>query len=176
MSRNCLLFLSYKLLQKAKTMCYQPESSIEINNVRAKIIARSFGSHYSKNSENQWRFKISSTHLMLYLNGVLMDQVVKACTHKQVLPEGSEFISDANIFISSIVFLKPVDININEIMLENPASLSIRFCRLILIEFSKETPEETAIAVDEIKAQITTLVPTLSINTVKVLKSSIHYF
>ena len=46
-------------------------------------------------------------------------------------------------------------------MWENPVPSSVRFCRPILIEFSKETPEKTKSVVDEIEAQKDALTPTL---------------
>lgn len=62
--------------------------------------------------------------------------------YKQVLAEESELISETNLFISSLVPLKLVNINTNETVWENPDPSSVRFCRPILIEFSKETPEK----------------------------------
>ncbi|KAL4720538.1 hypothetical protein ACJJTC_001434 [Scirpophaga incertulas] len=51
--------------------------------------------------------------------------------------------------------------NTNEVLWNSPAPSSVRFCRPILIEFSKETPEKTTLVVNDINAQILALNPSL---------------
>ncbi|KAL4713612.1 hypothetical protein ACJJTC_016695 [Scirpophaga incertulas] len=46
-TKNCLLFPSYKSIREAKRMCYPPDSSIEITNIKAKIKLQDLLDHTS---------------------------------------------------------------------------------------------------------------------------------
>lgn len=159
--KNCLLFPSYPSILEAKKMCYPPKSSIEITNISAKIKLQDLLDHTTARIlQINDIYKDGLTHLNLYSKWGC-DGSSGQSEYKQILPEESELISDANLFISSLVPLKLIEVNTNKVLWENPVPSSVRFCRPILIEFSKETPEKTTSVVNEINAQIATLSPTL---------------
>lgn len=81
--------------------------------------------------------------------------------YKQILSGESELISDANLLISSLVPIKLINENTNDMIWQNPTPSSVRFCQPISIEFSKETPEKTNNLVNDIEAQIRVLAPQL---------------
>lgn len=83
------------------------------------------------------------------------------CEYKQILAGESELISDANLLISSLVPIRLINEDTNDVIWQNPSS--VRFCRPISIEFSKETPEKTNNLVNDIEAQIRVLAPTSAI-------------
>lgn len=160
-AKNCLLFPSYKSIQEAKGKCYPPRSSIEINNIKAKVKLQDLLDHtIARILQIDGVYKVGNTHLMLYSKWGC-DGSSGQSEYKQVLAEESELISDTNLFIASLVPLKLVNMNTNETVWENPVPSSVRFCRPILIEFSKETPEKTTSVVNEIDAQKDALTPTL---------------
>ena len=80
--------------------------------------------------------------------------------YKQTLPQESELISDANLFVASLVPIKLVDSGNNNVIWENLITSSTRYCRPISIEFSKETPEKTKEVVSNIEHEISLLQPT----------------
>lgn len=160
-TKNCLLFPSYKSIREAKRMCYPPETSVEITNIKAQIKLQDLLDHTSARLlKINDVYKVGSTHLMLYSKWGC-DGSSGQSEYKQPLSEESDLISDSNLFISSLVPLRLIDTNTNEVLWTNPVPSSVRFCRPILIEFSKETAEKTTLVVSEINAQILALNPSL---------------
>ncbi|KAL4705902.1 hypothetical protein ACJJTC_017484 [Scirpophaga incertulas] len=124
-TKNCLLFPSYKSIREAKRMCYPPDSSIEITNIKAKIKLQDLLDHTSARLiKIDDVYKQGLNHLNLYSKWGC-DGSSGQSEYKQPLPE------------------------------------EMRFCRPILIEFSKETPEKTTLVVNDINAQILALNPSL---------------
>lgn len=105
-------------------------------------------------------YKNGQNHLLLYSKWCC-DGSSGQSQYKQALPEESELISDANLFITSFVPIRLTDEESGAIIWQNPVPSSVRFCRPISIEFCKETPEKTKSVVDEIKNQIQTLLPSI---------------
>ena len=79
--------------------------------------------------------------------------------YKQILSGESQFVSDSNLLISSLVPIRLVDNVSKNIVWQNPVPSSVRYCRPISIEFSKETPEKTKSVVEDIEKQIQRLQP-----------------
>lgn len=160
--RNCSIFPPYYKIQEAKQRCYPPSSAIEITNTHAKILNlqdlldHTAASILAINSV----YKTGLTHLVLFSKWGC-DGSSGQSQYKQKLPEESELISDANLFITSLVPIKLINELTGDIVWQNPVPSSVRFCRPISIEFCKETPEKTKAVVDEIKNQIISLDPSL---------------
>lgn len=53
--------------------------------------------------------------------------------YKQVLPEESDLISDANLFIASLVPIRLIDETTNTVVWKNETCSSVRYCRPILL-------------------------------------------
>ena len=114
MAKNCFLFPSYNSIREAKKSCYPPQSSYEVTNVKAKIKLQDLLDHTTARILNiNDVYNGRSNQLILYSKWGC-DGSSGQSEYKQVLPEESEFISDANLFISSIVPLKLIDIDTNE--------------------------------------------------------------
>lgn len=159
--KNCLLFPSYNSIRDAKKMCYPPASTIQITNIQAKINLQDLLDHTTARIlKINDVYKIGSNHLKLYTKWGC-DGSSGQSEYKQVLTEENELISDANLFICSLVPIKLCNEDTKETLWQNPAPSSVRYCRPILIEFSKETPDKTRSVVNDINAQIATLEPTL---------------
>lgn len=160
--RRCFLLPSYTKIWDAKQHCYPPISSIEITNTYAKII-------YFQDLLDHTAARIllidfvytnELKNLILYSKWGC-DGSSGQSEYKQKLPGESELISDANLFIASFVPIRLIDESTGRIVWQNPAPSSVRFCRPILIEFSKETPEKTRTVVENIQNQINNLRPSL---------------
>lgn len=160
--RSCYIFPPYYKIQEIKQRCYPPSSAIEITNTHAKILnlqdlldhtaARILAiDSVSKNG---------LSHLVLYSKWGC-DGSSGQSQYKQTLPEESELVSDANLFITSLVPIKLMNEITGDIVWQNPVPSSVRYCRPISIEFCKETPQKTKAVVDEIKNQIISLGPSL---------------
>jgi hypothetical protein len=160
--RNCPLFPPYYKIQEMKKRCYPPASSIEITNTYAKILkVQDLLDHTAARILSiDAVYQNGQKHLLLYSKWGC-DGSSGQSQYKQKLPEESEFISDANLFITSFVPIRLIDEESGAIIWQNPVPSSVRFCRPISIEFSKETPEKTKSVVDEIKNQIQTLLPSI---------------
>ena len=160
--RSCKLFPPYYKIQECKESCYPPPSSIEVTNTYAKIISlQSLLDHTIARIlliENV--YKEGLKNMILYSKWGC-DGSSGQSEYKQKLPEESELISDANLFITSFVPIKLTDETTGTTVWQNPVPSSVRFCRPILIEFSKETPEKTKTVVDNIQNQIDNLNPSL---------------
>lgn len=160
--RNCSLLPPYYKLQDEKRKCYPPTSSIEITNTYAKVTSlqdlldHTVGRLLMIDSV----YKRDLKHLILYSKWGC-DGSSGQSEYKQVLPQESDLISDANMFISSFVPIKLIDEITGTILWQNPVPSSVRFCRPISVEFSKETPEKTKAVVDNIQSQINSLSPSI---------------
>jgi hypothetical protein len=145
-----------------KKRCYPPASSIEITNTYAKILkVQDLLDHTAARilSINAV-YQNGQKHLLLYSKWGCVGSSGQS-QNKQKLPEESEFIFDVNLFITSFVPIRLIDEESGAIIWQNPVPSSVRFCRPMLIEFSKETPEKTKAVVDEIKNQIQALLPSI---------------
>lgn len=157
--KACKVFPTYKKLAEAKTACYPSISSIEITDILAKVKMQALLDHTVErilniNSIN----RTSSNELILYSKWGC-DGSSGQSEYKQILSGEGEFISDANLLISSLVPLKLVEKGTKELIWQNPTPSSVRFCRPILIEFSKETVENTRRVIHEVEEQIHSLKP-----------------
>lgn len=159
--RNVSIFPPYYKLQEAKRQCYPPRSSMEITNISAKVNLQDLLDHTtSRLLMIDSVYKIGLNNLMLYSKWGC-DGSSGQSEYKQVLPEESQLVSDANLFVSSLVPIKLIDQATGCIIWQNPAPSSVRFCRPISIEFSKETPDNTRAVVNDILSQINNLSPSL---------------
>lgn len=151
---------SYQILSEAKKACYPPASSITVTNISAKINLQDLLDHtvcriikIKSGSTNYNRLKLFTKWGCDGSSG--------QSEYKQILPEENEQISDANLFIVSLVPLRLVDEETSTVIWQNPTCSSVRYCRPISLEFAKETPEKTTAVVSEIEAKINQLISTL---------------
>lgn len=160
--RKCTMFPPYYKIQEIKQTCYPPSSTIEITNTYAKVInIQDLLDHTVARI-----LKINPVFLEQHRNLILYckwgcDGSSGQSQYKQKLPEESETISDANLFVTSLVPIRLIDDLSQAIIWQNPVPSSVRYCRPISIEFCKETPEKTKAVVDEITRQIESLRPSL---------------
>lgn len=153
--RKCCIFPPYYKIQEIKRSCYPPSSTIEITNTYAKVInIQDLLDHTAARI-----LKIDSVFQKQHRTLILYskwgcDGSSGQSQYKQILAEESETISDANLFITSLVPIRLVDVQSGSVVWQNPVPSSVRFCRPISIEFCKETPEKTKAVVDDIKKQI----------------------
>lgn len=160
--RKCFMLPPYYKIQDCKKSCYPPDSSIEITNTYAKV----------KSLQDLLDHTVSRILLIDSVNVTGQKNLVLyskwGCDgssgqteYKQKLPEESEQVSDANLFITSLVPIRLTDESNGAIVWQNPVPSSVRFCRPISIEFSKETPEKTRAVVSDVQSQIDNLQPSL---------------
>lgn len=150
---------SYKTLSTAKNECYPPPSSITVTNISAEVHLQELLDHTVARILKASSVLTNSKRLKLYSKWGC-DGSSGQSEYKQVLLEESADISDANLFIVSLVPLKLVDEENNSVVWQNPTCSSVRYCRPILIEFAKETIEKTNSVVNHMKTQISQLIPT----------------
>lgn len=160
--RNCCIFPPYYKIQKSKEQCYPPKEALQITNTFAKVISlQDLLDHTgSRILMIESVYKTGLRDLLLYSKWGC-DGSSGQSEYKQKLPEESNVISDANLFIVSMVPIRLIDRATGNIIWQNPAPSSIRFCRPIQIEYSKETPEKTKTVVNQVKDQIKLLNPSL---------------
>lgn len=132
------MFPTYYKVHEIKTTCYPPSSAIEITDTSAKIVRlQDLLDHTAARI-----LKIDSVYrnglknLLLYSKWGC-DGSSGQSQYKQKLPEESELISDANLFITSLVPIKLINELTGDVVWQNPVPSSVRFCRPILIEFCK---------------------------------------
>lgn len=157
MKKNLDILPSYNILTNAKKLCYPPPSSIEITDTCAKVNLQDLLDHTTARI-----LKIENIYNPTKRNLQLLtkwgcDGSSGQSEYKQILPNESNLVSDANLFIASLVPIKLIDTETKEILWQNPACSSIRYCRPILLEFAKETPEKTRSVVGDIRDQINNL-------------------
>lgn len=159
--KNCSVFPSYPTLVEAKKMCYPPDSSIIITNISAKVNLQDLLDHtVARILLIDSVYKNSLRKLKLFCKWGC-DGSSGQSEYKQVLPEESDLISDANLFIASLVPIRLIDETTNIVVWKNETCSSVRYCRPILLEFAKETPEKTASVVADINNQKQNLSPSL---------------
>lgn len=152
--KNSDMLPSYKILNNAKSMCYPPSSSIEVTDTSAKVKLQDLLDHtIGRILMIGGVYRPSQRRLKLFSKWGC-DGSSGQSEYKQVLQDESDLIADANLFMSSLVPLKLTDEDTNEVVWYNPACSSVRYCRPILMEFSKETPEKTRSVVNDIRSQI----------------------
>lgn len=156
--RKCCIFPSYYKIQEIKKSCYPPLTTLEITNTYGKVInIQDLLDHtVARILKIESVFQEQYRTLTLYSKWGC-DGSSGQSQYKQILPEESETISDANLFITSLVPIRLVDKQSGYVVWQNPVPSSVRFCRPISIEFCKETPEKTKAVVDDITRQIEAL-------------------
>lgn len=155
--KECTLLPSYKTVREAKEECYPDQ--IEITEVSATVKLQSLLDHTSKRILMIDSLNIVNSSQLLLYSKWGCDGSSGQSEYKQILSGESALISDSNLFISSLVPIKLVDEISQSVIWQNPTPSSVRYCRPILIKFTKETPEITRAIVDDIEAQICTLTP-----------------
>lgn len=159
--KDCLLFPSYYSIREAKRMCYPMSSAITITGVKAEAKIQELLDHtVARILMIDSVYKVGAKHLKLYCKWGC-DGSSGQSVYKQTLPGESDIISDANLFICSLVPIRLINLDNNDVLWINPVPSSVRFCRPISIEFCKETPEKTRSAIENIKEQINSLIPCL---------------
>lgn len=156
-NKNFDILPSYHILTNAKKLCYPPPSSIQITDTSAKVNLQDLLDHTSARIlkiENVYNPARKSLKLFTKWG---CDGSSGQSEYKQVLTGESDLVSDANLFIASLVPIKLTDTETNEVIWQNPACSSIRYCRPILMELAKETPEKTRSVVGDIRGQINNL-------------------
>ena len=149
---------SYKKLKDAKVECYP--TPIEITDISAKVTLQSLLDHTCKRILMIDSVDLQeSSQLRLYTKWGC-DGSSGQSEYKQILHDESSLISDSNLFVASLVPIRLCDELTQKVIWQNPSTASVRYCRPISIEFSKETPEKTRATVDEVEAQIRTLLRT----------------
>lgn len=163
--KNLNLFPAYKYVLEAKTQCYP--DNMEISDIGAKIKLQSLLDHTVTRllMLDSINLPGGDARLILYCKWGC-DGSSGQSEYKQILSGESKLISDANLLIASLVPLKLVSEVDESVIWQNPSPSSVRFCRPILIEFAKETPEKTRSIVTDIETQILALTPSsVLINT-----------
>lgn len=159
--KNIFVFPSYNMILDAKKMCYPPRSSIEINDIGASIKLKDLLDHtVARILQINSVHKSGHRNLKLYVKWGC-DGSSGQSEYKQALPDETQLISDANLFIASLVPIKLIDLSTNLVVWQNTTCSSVRYCRPISIKFVKETPQQTRETVDDIKRQIDELTPSL---------------
>lgn len=153
------VFPSYQILAEAKKDCYPLASSISVTNISAKVNLQDLLDHTACRILKIDSVSKNITRLKLYSKWGC-DGSSGQSEYKQVLPEENEQISDANMFIVSLVPLRLVDEESKAVIWQNPTCSSVRYCRPISLELAKETPEKTTAVVSELEAKINELTPT----------------
>ncbi|CAH0713897.1 unnamed protein product, partial [Brenthis ino] len=155
------MFPSYPTLVEAKKMCCPPDSSITITNISAKVNLQDLLDHtVARILIIDSVYENSLRKLKLFCKWGC-DESAGQSEYKQVLPEESDVISDANLFIASLVPIRLIDETTNTVVWMNETCSSVRYCRPVLLEFAKETPEKTAFVVAVINNQKQNLSPSL---------------
>jgi len=81
--------------------------------------------------------------------------------YKQIITEdGTQIVTDANMFMTSLVPLRLKFLNSENLLWKNPRPSSPHFCRPIKFQYQKETKELIQSEVENIRNQINSLVPT----------------
>lgn len=156
--KNFKVLPSYKTLAEAKAECYP--DGITVTDIKASVALQHLLNHTVKRIMKIDNVDVSDTlESILYVKWGC-DGSTGQAEFKQILKGESELISDANLFIASIVPLKLVNSQNNRIIWENKVPSSNRYCRPIFIEFTKETPAKTKQSVLDIEMEISRLYPT----------------
>lgn len=159
--KNIFILPSYKVILDAKKMCYPPSSGIEINDIGASIKLQDLLDHtIARILQINSVYKPGYRNLKLYVKWGC-DGSSGQSEYKQALPGETQLISDANLFIASLVPIKLIDLSTNLVVWQNTTCSSVRYCRPISMKFVKETPQQTKETVDNIKRQIEDLTPSL---------------
>lgn len=159
--KNVFVFPSYNMILDAKKMCYPFDSSIEIDAIGASVKLQDLLDHtIARILKIDSVYKPTYKKLKLYVKWGC-DGSSGQSEYNQALPGENQLISDANLFIASLVPIKVVDLSTNLVVWQNSRCSSVRYCRPISIKFVKETPQHTKDVVDNIKRQINELVPSL---------------
>lgn len=166
LEKRCSVFPPYYKLQEAKKSCYPSPLQISDTCAKVKYLQDILDHTATRILMIESPEKNDCNSLTLY-SKYGCDGSSGQAEYKQVLSEESIQVSDANLFIASLVPLRLINNETNAIIWQNPAPSSVRFCRPILIEFCKETPAKTKEVVEDIKRQIKSLLPT------KIIKNEI---
>ncbi|CAB3239315.1 unnamed protein product [Arctia plantaginis] len=162
---NSNLYPAYYLVQEAKTKCYPPEDSIEVTDTYAEI-------------KLQALLNLTSQRICEVQQDVIEQHCTSECSKKlrliskwgcdgssaqsrykqRISGEGLE-CSDEHMFSVSLVPLRLIQEDSNNIIWQNPRPNSTRFCRMIRFSYKKETKEVIKSEVNIIKTQISKLVP-----------------
>lgn len=151
----------YKILE-AKKSCYPPSTSLEITNTYAKV---KYLQHLLDHTASRI-LMIDTVDIKNIRNLTLYckwgcDGSSGQSEYKQSFPEESNLISDAYMFITSLVPIRLIDEESGLIVWENLVCSSVRYCRPISIEYCKETPAKTEEVVGNIQNQIKFLSETI---------------
>lgn len=162
LERKLPVFPPYYKIQKAKRSCYPPPASIEITNTYAKVKSlQDLLDHTTARIVMIESVEIKNLQRLTLYCKWGCDGSSGQSEYKQPFPEESNIISDANLFITSLVPIKLVDEDTGYTVWQNPAPSSVRFCRPISIELCKETPAKTKEVVENIETQIKLLSPSI---------------
>lgn len=155
------VFPSYQSLGEAKKNCYPLTSSITVTNISAKVNLQDLLDHTACRIMKIHTIPENFNKLKLYSKWGC-DGSSGQSEYKQVLPEEREQISDANLFIVSLVPLRLVDEESKTVIWQNPTCSSVRYCRPISLELAKETKDITTSVVNGLETKINELTPTLA--------------
>lgn len=155
--KKCSILPSYQMLAQAKELCYPPESSITVTDIGAKVQVQDLLDHTARRIlQIDSIYTSGSTNLKLFTKWGC-DGSSGQSEYKQILLGENDKISDANLFIASLVPIKLINTDTNMVLWQNKTFSSVRYCRPILIEFSKETPDKTKEVVNALQNQINQL-------------------
>lgn len=150
-------FPPYTVIQTAKRQCYPDPQFINITESSAEISLQALLNHTA------FRLLKSQSEVLVTQEAKSLQLICKwgfdgsaQSTYKQKFSDVS--VSDANIFITSLVPIKITSIN-NSIIWQNVRTSSTRYCRPIRFQFKKETAELSRNEKDYISKQIEHLVP-----------------
>lgn len=155
MRRN--IFPSYANIVLQKNRCYPEKKSITIGESGASVDLQSLLDHTVKRlveSEN-----ITETSPLQIISKYGMDSSSGQSQYKQIFKNNNDKqLNDASVFMISLVPLQlksPA-----KIIWENPMPSSTKLCRPIRFYFAKETIEFTKQQHEEIRHEVSNLVPT----------------
>lgn len=164
LQQNCRLYPSYKKLLEAKNFCYPPRSAIKISENCAEVKLQQLLNHTAERIIKTQKTVVDILNtedlqnLKLFLKWGC-DGSSGQSEYKQTF-EG-EGISDASVFLTSLVPLKLVCLNEQKevVIWKNPRTSSARFCRPLRMQFLQETVEATEAEIRYVENQIKQLVP-----------------
>lgn len=156
-SMNCRLYPPYYKVKEAKELCYP--SDVSITEISAEIKLQSLIDHTTR------RLCTVQEDVIKSLPDDSFDIVIKwgcdGADQKRYRQKFSnENFNDESLFSVSMVPIQIYSVKDKKIVWKNLAPSSTRYCRPIKFMFAKETTNLINTEIEQIKTQVTTLLPT----------------
>ena len=159
-SHNVDVFPSYNVLMEAKIEA--TPSNLIITETSVEVNLQDLVDHTAKriiNSLDNRELQILPTQLNLLSKWGCDGSSGQSAYKQRIVSEDGDVVSDANMFMASLVPLR-LKGDLNEHW-KNPRPSSVHFCRPIMFKYAKESSDIIQTTVSNIRNQIKNLAPTV---------------